>query len=214
MCDYRPAKAAIWWQKVQRSILNCLRAGWLRLGKEIHMGWQSERIGTMHRRCKDDMEHALMLFKLKCWGAQVWWHGIMIFDFFLLPDDPKESLRVFHEMVCNAVQYPCPRRLDDPQYTHDYASVVDGQRADATRRESVLLIDHGSKAWPAYGMWGKQIVSRHLFKQLVSSRIMLNAIIMMVTLVSASTHCGLGGWRRAFSRRWWIHMMFFSNSLV
>jgi len=67
MCDYRPAKAAIWWQKVQRSILNCLRAGWLRLGKEIHMGWQSERIGTMHRRSKDDKEHALMLFKLKCW---------------------------------------------------------------------------------------------------------------------------------------------------
>ena len=155
--------------------------------------------------------HVVQIKMLRCPGLVTWNNDIW---FFLLPDDPKESLRVFHEMVCNAVQYPCPRRLDDPQYTHDYASAADGQRADTSQRESILLIDHGSKAWPAYGMWGKQIVSRHLFKQLVSSRIMLNAIIMMVTLVSASTHCGLGGWRRAFSRRWWIHMMFFSNSLV
>ena len=101
MCDYRPAKAAIWWQMVQRSILNCLRAGWLRLGKEIHMGWQSERIGTMHRRCKDDMEHALMLFKLKCWGAQVWWHGIMIFDFFFVA---RRSKRVFAGFPWNGMQ--------------------------------------------------------------------------------------------------------------
>jgi len=46
------------------------------------------------------------------------------------------------------------------------------------------------KAQPAYGMRGKKFVSRHLFKQMVSSGIMLNVIIM-ATVVSASTQCGL-----------------------
>ncbi|ONM20884.1 Pentatricopeptide repeat-containing protein [Zea mays] len=90
----------------------CSRAGWLRLGKEIHglaVRMQCHEIDsvinaviTMYARC-NDMERALMLFKMiRCPGLVAW--NTTIAGFALL-DDAEAASRLFREMVvCGDVQ--------------------------------------------------------------------------------------------------------------
>ncbi|KAJ1288252.1 hypothetical protein BS78_02G076400 [Paspalum vaginatum] len=89
----------------------CSRAGWLRLGKEIHglavrmhcYGIESVRnaVITMYARCKD-MGRALMLFKMLSCPGLVTWNTIIAG--FALSDDAEEASRLFREMVCSDVQ--------------------------------------------------------------------------------------------------------------
>jgi pentatricopeptide repeat protein len=89
----------------------CSRAGWLRLGKEIHglaVRMQCHEIDsvvnaviTMYARC-NDMERALMLFRtMRCPGLVAW--NAMLAGFALL-DDAEAASRLFREMVCSDVQ--------------------------------------------------------------------------------------------------------------
>ncbi|CAD6220276.1 unnamed protein product [Miscanthus lutarioriparius] len=121
MCDYRAAVGLI------RDMLRggasidfvtlvigsnaCSRAGWLRLGMEIHglaVRMQCHEIDsvinaviTMYARC-NDMERALMLFRMmRCPGLVAW--NTMIAGF-ALSDDAEAASRLFREMVCSDVQ--------------------------------------------------------------------------------------------------------------
>ncbi|CAL5089925.1 unnamed protein product [Urochloa decumbens] len=89
----------------------CSRAGWLRLGKEVHglaVRMQCDRIEsvrnaviTMYARCKD-MERALMLFKMQRSPGLVTWNAMIAG--FALSDDAEEASRLFREMVCSDVE--------------------------------------------------------------------------------------------------------------
>ncbi|CAN6203627.1 unnamed protein product [Urochloa humidicola] len=89
----------------------CSRAGWMRLGKEVHglavrmhcdrIESVSNAVITMYARCKD-MEHALMLFKMLRRPGLVTWNTMIAG--FALSDDAEEASGLFREMVCSDVE--------------------------------------------------------------------------------------------------------------
>jgi len=133
---------------VQRSILNCLRAGWLRLGKEIHglavrmhcdgIESVSNAVITMYARCKD-MERALMLFKMRrCPGLVTW--NTMIAGF-ALSDDAEGASRLFREMVCSDVE---PNYVTVVTYLALCARVANLQHG---RELHTHIVKHGFKGY-------------------------------------------------------------------
>jgi pentatricopeptide repeat protein len=89
----------------------CSRAGWLRLGKEIHglavrmhcdgIESVSNAVITMYARCKD-LEHARILFKMLRSPGLITWNTMLAG--FALSDDAEEASRLFCDMVCSDVQ--------------------------------------------------------------------------------------------------------------
>ncbi|KAL6846666.1 hypothetical protein ACP4OV_024114 [Aristida adscensionis] len=126
----------------------CSRAGWLRLGKEIHglavrmqcdgIESVSNAVITMYARCKD-MERALMLFKMmRCPGLITW--NTMIAGFALL-DAAEEASRLFREMVCSDVQ---PNYVTVVTYLALCARVANLQHG---RELHTRIIKHGFKGY-------------------------------------------------------------------
>ncbi|KAG2633010.1 hypothetical protein PVAP13_2NG284000 [Panicum virgatum] len=126
----------------------CSRAGWLRLGKEIHglavrmhcdgIESVSNAVIAMYARCKD-MECALMLFKmLRCPGLVTW--NTMIAGF-ALSDDAEEASRLFREMVCSDVE---PNYVTVVTYLALCARVANLQHG---RELHTHIVKHGFKGY-------------------------------------------------------------------
>ncbi|PUZ69303.1 hypothetical protein GQ55_2G096900 [Panicum hallii var. hallii] len=126
----------------------CSRAGWLRLGKEIHglavrmhcdgIESVSNAVITMYARCKD-MERALMLFKmLRCPGLVTW--NTMIAGF-ALSDDAEEASKLFREMVCSDVE---PNYVTVVTYLALCARVANLQHG---RELHTHIVKHGFKGY-------------------------------------------------------------------
>ncbi|RLN36317.1 hypothetical protein C2845_PM03G25640 [Panicum miliaceum] len=143
----------------------CSRAGWLRLGKEIHglavrmhcdgIESVSNAVITMYARCKD-MERALMLFKmLRCPGLVTW--NTMIAGF-ALSDDAEEASRLFREMVCSDVK---PNYVTIVTYLALCARVANLQHG---RELHTHIVKHGFK-----GHSGLVDEGEDLFDKMVNS---------------------------------------------
>jgi pentatricopeptide repeat protein len=183
----------------------CSRAGWLRLGKEIHglaVRMQCHEIDsvinaviTMYARC-NDMERALMLFRMmRCPGLVAW--NTMIAGF-ALSDDAEAASRIFREMVCSDVQ---PNYVTVVTYLALCARVANLQHG---RELHTHIIKQGFKGYrllwnsliDMYSKSGRLSVAQNVFdslrffKQMIDSGIMPDAIIM-VTVLSACSHSGL-----------------------
>ncbi|KAF8655111.1 hypothetical protein HU200_061244 [Digitaria exilis] len=126
----------------------CSRAGWLRLGKEIHglavrmhcdgIESVSNAVITMYARCKD-MERALMLFKmLRCPGLVTW--NTMVAGF-ALSDDAEEASRLFREMICSDVE---PNYVTVVTYLALCARVANLQHG---RELHTHIVKHGFKGY-------------------------------------------------------------------
>jgi pentatricopeptide repeat protein len=208
----------------------CSRAGWLRLGKEIHglaVRMQCHEIDsvinaviTMYARC-NDMEHALMLFRMmRCPGLVAW--NTMIAGF-ALSDDAEAASRIFREMVCSDVQ---PNYVTVVTYLALCARVANLQHG---RELHTHIIKQGFKGYrllwnsliDMYSKSGRLSVAQNVFdtmddhdmisftsmiagfgmqgKGIVSLRFFKRMIdsgimpdaIIMVTVLSACSHSGL-----------------------
>ncbi|XP_062188569.1 pentatricopeptide repeat-containing protein At1g71490-like [Phragmites australis] len=150
----------------------CSRAGWLRLGKEIHglavrmhcngIENVSNAVITMYARCKD-MERSLMLFRmLRCPGLVTW--NTMIAGF-ALSDDAEEASRLFREMVCSDVQ---PNYVTVVTYLALCARVANLQHG---RELHTHIIKHGFKGYrllwnsliDMYSKSGRLLVAQNVF---------------------------------------------------
>ncbi|CAN6171693.1 unnamed protein product [Urochloa humidicola] len=208
----------------------CSRAGWLRLGKEVHglairmhcngIESVSNAVITMYARCKD-MERALMLFKMLRRPGLVTWNTMIAG--FALSDDAEEASRLFREMVCSDVELnyvtvvtylALCARVANLQHGRELHTHIVKHGFKGYRLLWNSLIDMYSKSGrlpvaqnvfdtmddrdmisytsmiAGYGMQGKGTVALRLFNQMVDSRIMPDAIIM-VTVLSACSHSGL-----------------------
>ncbi|KAK3126824.1 hypothetical protein QOZ80_7AG0563430 [Eleusine coracana subsp. coracana] len=150
----------------------CSRAGWLRLGKEIHglavrmhcdgIESVSNAVITMYARCKD-MKRALLLFRMLRSSGLVTWNTMLAG--FALADDAEEASRIFHEMVCSDVQ---PNYVTVVTYLALCARVANLQHG---RELHTHIIKHGFKGYrllwnsliDMYSKSGKLLVAQNVF---------------------------------------------------